>query len=323
MNKRRLGKSDIEITPIGLGCWQFSQGNGIAGRTWENLPQDSVTEIVSVALKGGISWFDTAEMYGRGQSERALASALTRLGVKPGSVTVATKWFPIFRTAHSLESTIGTRLACLDPYPIDLYQIHQPWSFSPIPKQMHEMAKLLKAGKIRTVGISNFSAKQMQIAYDALAAEGVTLVSNQVRFNLLDRSIERNGILEAARKLGVTIIAWSPLAQGVLTGRFHDDPSLAKKVSGMRRMAGHLGPAGLERSRPLVDELRAVARAHGATVSQIALAWEVSFHGETVVAIPGATRPAQAEQSAGALAIRLSSAELARIDEKSRAAAKG
>jgi len=319
MNKRRLGKSDIEITPIGLGCWQFSQGGNFIGRAWESLPQEAITSVVDTALKSGINWFDTAEAYGKGQSERSLAAALTTLGVKPGSVTVATKWFPFFRTARSIASTIETRIACLAPYPIDLYQIHQPVSFSPIPAQMKEMAKLVKAGKIRTVGISNFSAKQMEIAHTALASEGVTLVSNQVRFNLLDRSIERNGILATAKKLGVTIIAYSPLAQGVLSGRFHEDPSLAKKVSFMRKAVGRLGPAALERTRPLIDELRLIARAHGVSISQIALAWEVSFHEDTVVAIPGASRPAQAEQSAGALAIKLSTAEMARIDEKSRA----
>jgi aryl-alcohol dehydrogenase-like predicted oxidoreductase len=183
---------------------------------------------------------------------------------------------------------------------------------------MKEMAALLKAGKIRSVGVSNFSAKQMQTAHDALAAEGIVLASNQVRFNLLDRSIERNGVLETAKKLDITIIAWSPLAQGILTGRFHEDPGAMRKTSGLRRMMNRLGPGTLERTRPLVDELRAIARAHGVSVSEAALSWEVSFHGETIVAIPGASRPAQAEQAAAAGDLRLSAQEISRVDQLAR-----
>lgn len=320
MQKRRLGRTDIEITSIGLGCWQFSQGANWMSRVWDTVPQETITVIVDTALKGGMNWFDTAEAYGSGRSEQMLSAALSKLAVKPGSVVVATKWFPIFRTSRSIPATIDTRVACLDSYPIDLYQIHQPWSFSPIPAQMREMAKLLRAGKIRSIGVSNFSARQMERAHTALASEGIVLASNQVRFNLLDRGIERNGLLEAAKRLGITIIAWSPLAQGALTGRFHEDPSLMQKLSPMRKMMGRLGQAGLARSRPLIDELRLIARAHGISVAQVALAWTVSFHGETVVAIPGATKAAQAEQSAGAKGVRLTEKELARIDELSRAA---
>jgi aryl-alcohol dehydrogenase-like predicted oxidoreductase len=319
MEKRRLGKTDIEITPIGLGCWQFSQKANLLGRIWDSVGIEAITSVVDTALKGGINWFDTAEIYGNGRSEENLSAALKKLGVKPGSVVVATKWFPLFRSAGSIESTIGIRLSKLNPYPIDLYQVHQPFSFSSVPEQMKEMAKLLRAGKIRSVGVSNFNVARMETAHAALAAEGIVLASNQMRFNLLDRSIERNGVLESARKLGVTIIAYSPLAQGVLTGRFHEDPAARQKVSLGRRMGPALSPAGLKRTAPLIDELRLIARAHGVTVGQAALSWTVRFHKDTVVAIPGATKPGQAEQSAGSMAVRLTDKELARIDELSRA----
>jgi aryl-alcohol dehydrogenase-like predicted oxidoreductase len=319
LKKRRLGKTDIEITAIGLGCWQFSQRANMIGRAWDTLSQETITSVVDAALSGGISWCDTAEAYGKGRSEQTLSAALSALSVKPGSIVVATKWFPVFRTSRSIAQTIDTRLSCLAPYPIDLYQIHQPVSFSPIPEQMKEMAKLLRAHKIRSIGVSNFSAQQMTLAHDVLASEGIELASNQVRFNLLDRSIEKNGVLEAAKNLDVTIIAWSPLAQGVLTGRFHEDPQAARKVSQMRRLSNRLGAAGLERSRPLVDALRLVARSHGVSVAQAALNWEVTFHGETIVAIPGGSKPSHAEQSAGAMGFTLSAAELSKIDEASRA----
>jgi aryl-alcohol dehydrogenase-like predicted oxidoreductase len=277
---------------------------------------------VGTAVKGGIGWFDTAEAYGKGNSEKALAAALSSLSVRPGSVVVATKWFPFFRTARSIGATIDTRISCLGGYPIDLHQIHQPASFSTIPTMMEAMIDLLKAGKIRSIGVSNFSARQMEQAHAALAAQGVALASNQVRYNLLDRRIESNGVLESARRLGVTIIAYSPLAQGVLTGRFHEDPEARSKVSRFRRMLGAMRPASLERSRPLIDEMRLIARARGASLGQVALSWTVTFHDSHVVAIPGASRPAQAEESAAAMGLRLSDKERARMDELSRAAAK-
>jgi aryl-alcohol dehydrogenase-like predicted oxidoreductase len=317
--KRRLGKTDIEITRIGLGCWQFSQGSKGMSAVWDAVDQETINGIVGAAISGGISWFDTAELYGRGTSEQTLAKALTAAGARPGQVVIATKWWPFARRARSIETTIDTRLSCLSPFPIDLYQVHQPFSVSPVAAQMKAMARILKAGKIRAVGVSNFSTRRMELAHAALASEGIVLASNQMRFNLLDRSIERNGVLDAAKKLGVTIIAYSPLAQGVLTGRFHEDPGAGRKVSTMRRMLNGFSPARLTQSAPLIDEMRAIGRAHGASVAQVALCWETSFHGETIVAIPGATKKSQAEQSAGAMSFQLSSTELTRIDALSRA----
>jgi aryl-alcohol dehydrogenase-like predicted oxidoreductase len=318
MEKRRLGRTDIQITPIGLGCWQFSQGQGMMGRFWAVLDDATIEGIVGASLDKGIGWFDTAEAYGKGRSEQVLSASLSARKVAPGSVVIATKWFPLFRTASSIARTIGERLACLGAYPIDLYQIHQPLSFSSIRAQMKEMAALVRSGRIASVGVSNFSARQMEEAHAALAAEGIPLASNQVRYNLLDRRIERNGVLQTAKRLGVTVIAYSPLAQGVLTGKFHDDPSLVAKVSGARKLIGAFSPQGLVRTAPLVHEMREIGRGYGVSASQVALNWLVNFHGETVVAIPGASKPRQAEESAGAMSFRLLDKELARIDELSR-----
>ena len=315
MTTRRLGRTDIEITPVGLGCWQFAQGTA---RYWGTMSAAAIQDVVAAAREAGIGWFDTAEAYGSGTSERMLSRSLLSLGATPGTVVIATKWRPWMRTARSLGATIERRLECLRPYPIDLHQIHQPASFSPIAAQMKEMTRLLKAGRIRSIGVSNFSASQMESANAALAAEGLALASNQVRFNLLDRRIERNGVLETAKKLGVTIIAYSPLAQGILTGKFHEDPGAMSKASGLRRIMSRLGPRMLDRTRPLVEELRSVARAHGTSSAAVALAWEIGFHGDTVVVIPGATRPAQVRESAAAGEIHLSTRELARLDELSR-----
>ncbi|WP_224243351.1 aldo/keto reductase [Hyalangium gracile] len=318
MQRRRLGKSDIEISVVGLGCWQFSEGFGLVGGFWEALPPETVQEIVDASLKGGINWFDTAEAYGHGRSEQALAGALERLGKKPGEVIIATKWLPLMRGALSITETIDERIACLSPYGIDLHQIHQPFAIATIEAQANAMADLVKARKIRTVGVSNFSEKRMRAMHAALARRGIPLVSNQMPYSLLDRRIESNGVLAAAKELGITIIAYSPLAQGLLSGKFHDDPTLIRKSPGPRKFLPSFRPRGLARTRPLIDELKKIATAHGATPSQVALNWLAHFHGDTVVVIPGATKRRHAEENVGSTAFTLSQDELRRIDEVSR-----
>ncbi len=158
----------------------------------------------------------------------------------------------------------------------------------------------------------------MRAAHETLARRGIPLVSNQMSYSLLNRSIESNGVMQACKELGITLIAYSPLAQGLLTGKFHDDPALLKKVTGLRKLTSGLWAGALERSRPLVDELRKIAAAHGATASQVALNWLAHFHGDTVVVIPGATKRRQAEENVGAMGFKLTQDELNRIDELSR-----
>jgi len=318
MPLRSLGRSPLRITPIGLGCWQFSGGGGLGGNYWPALPPEVENGIVAASLEAGINWFDTAELYGNGRSEAALARALLAAGRKNGDVIVATKWLPLLRSAGSIRATIGVRRARLAPFGIDLHQVHQPIAFSTVAAQMNAMADLVEAGAIRTVGVSNFSARRMRMAHAALAARGVPLVSNQVRYSLLHRAIESNGVLQAAGELGVTIIAYSPLGQGVLSGKFHRDPSLIRARSGPRKWLPDFRRGRLERSRPLVRALEEIAAAHGATPSQVALNWLAHAAGQTVVVIPGATSVAQAVENGGSLGFTLAPAEAERLEELSR-----
>jgi aryl-alcohol dehydrogenase-like predicted oxidoreductase len=313
-NLRNLGKSDLKITPIGLGCWQFSKQSNFAGKYWPSLEDEVVQNIVRLSLEGGINWFDTAELYGKGASERALSAALQTLEKKPGEVIIATKWWPVFRFASSLLKTIDDRIKALDPYPIDLHQVHMPFGFSSEKEEMKAMAKLVKEKKIRYAGVSNFSAKKMRSAWETLQKEGISLVSNQVRYSLLDRKIESNGILETAKELGITIIAYSPLAQGLVTGKFHDNPDLIKKL-GYRSHMPAFRPSSLAKSRPVVDLVKELALKYGVTHSQVALNWLIHFHGDTVVAIPGATKETHAKENTGAMAFRLSDEDMKRLDE--------
>jgi len=313
---RSLGQTGIQVTPIGFGAMELSGGGGMLGLAFPPIPQSEKNAIIQAALDGGINWFDTAEIYGAGVSERSLAAGLQAAGKPPGDVVIATKWFPLFRTAGNIARTIDTRLRFLGGYPIDLYYVHQPYSFSTPEAEMDAMADLVEAGKIRSVGISNFSAERMRRAYAALYKHGLPLATNQVRYSLLDRKIETNGILNTARELGISITAYTPLGSGLLTGKYHQHPELLKNKSFFWR--GRI-QRQLEASRPLVAALEEIGRNYDATPAQVALNWLIWFNGELVVTIPGATKASQATDNAGAMRFRLNEAELARLDELSRA----
>jgi aryl-alcohol dehydrogenase-like predicted oxidoreductase len=316
IQKRSLGKTGIQVSPIGLGVMEFSGDGGLLGRVFPVITQEEKNSIIKAALDGGINWFDTAEMYGAGTSERSLSAALKAAGKRDDEVVVATKWFPIFRTAGNIPSTIHNRLRFLDGYSIGLYMVHHPWSFSSPEAEMEAMADLVAAGKIRSVGVSNFNPERMRRAANALKKRGLPLAVNQVQYSLLHRKIETDGTLDTAKELGVTIIAYTPLASGLLSGKYHKNPELLARQSSWRR--GRL-QRDLETSRSLVAAMEEIAARYQATPAQIALNWLIYFQGETVVTIPGATKVRQAQESAGAMQFRLSADELARLDELSRA----
>ena len=314
--KRTLGKTNIEVTPIGLGMMEFAGGGGLMGSAFPIIEQENKNATIKAGLDGGINWFDTAELYGSGVSEASLAIGLKAAGKKDADVVVATKWWPLFRTASNIPKTIGDRLRYLDGFSISNYMVHQPFSFSSPEAEMEEMAKLVEAGKIRSVGVSNFSAEKMRRAHRQLQKHRLPLAVNQVRYSLLDRRIERNGILETAKELGVTIISYTPLESGLLTGKYHKNPELLDKKSTIRRV---MFQRNMEKSRKLISTMEEIGCKYNATAAQVALNWIIYSQGDIVVTIPGVTSPRQAEDNAGAMKFKLSDDDIAQLDELSRA----
>jgi aryl-alcohol dehydrogenase-like predicted oxidoreductase len=304
---RRLGKTDFEITPIGFGAMEFSGGKGMIKYLLSAVPPEQQDEVIKVALDRGMNWIDTAEIYGSGESERAVSKGLQAAGVSPGEVMITTKWMPVMKRAKSMHNAAAKSTRRLDPYPIDLYLVHRPESLSSIDTQMDEMAKLVDSGTIRAVGVSNFSASKMRKAHEALEERGIPLAANQMHFSLVKRNIEFNGVLETAKELGVTIISYTPLGQGSLTGHLHKNPELLEEMTRLRRsrLRGQL-----KKTKPLVDALEAIALEHEATIAQIVLNWTVNYHGDTIVSIPGATKTYQAEDNANAMRLSLSKEQM-------------
>jgi aryl-alcohol dehydrogenase-like predicted oxidoreductase len=312
---RHLGKTDIMVTPIGMGVMEFAGGGGLISYMFPVISQEEKNAIIKAALDGGINWFDTAEMYGAGVSEQSLATGLKAAGKSDKDVIVATKWRPFLRMASNIPHTIHDRLRFLDGFSIANYMIHQPYSFSSPEAEMNAMADLVEAGKIRSVGVSNFSSARMRRAHAALAKRGLPLAVNQVRYSLLTRKIETNGVLETAKELGVTIVAYTPLERGALSGKYHKNPELLSRMPGWRKA---IMQRRLDRSRKLIEAMDEIASVHDVTIAQVALNWLINFNGEIVVTIPGATKVHQAEENAGAMKFRLSDDDMTRLDDVSR-----
>jgi aryl-alcohol dehydrogenase-like predicted oxidoreductase len=193
---------------------------------------------------------------------------------------------------------------------VELYQHHFPARSASIPELMGLMADAVEAGKIKAVGVSNYSAEQMRLAHAALAERGIPLASNQVEYSLLHRQPETNGVLEACRELGVTLIAYQPLASGALTGKY----APGSRVRGLRRfMMSQFRSKGLETVAPVVALLREIGGRYSKTPAQAALRWLLEK--ENILPIPGAKNGLQAAENAGALSFALTPAEVEALDQ--------
>jgi len=301
-----LGKTGIRVSPLGIGAWQWGDrffwgyGNGYGDA--------DLRSAFEVTLNSGINFIDTAEIYGPHTSERKLGELFQ---TQKAEVVIATKFFPLpWRWRRGdLGRALRGSLKRLGVPRVDLYQTHWPFGPGAIEMWMEAMADASNDGFIRAVGVSNYSVEQMKRAHDMLAKRGVLLASNQVEYSLLQHSPERAGLSAACKEMGVTLIAYSPLAKGLLSGKYTPDnpPPLAR-----RRRYNHERLAAMQ---PLIGLTKEIGQAHGGrTSSQVALNWLMC---KGALPIPGAKNVKQAQDNAGALGWRLTDAEVAALDEAS------
>lgn len=300
MESTKISVGNISLPALGIGTWSW--GDSLFWGYGSNYGEKEVEEAFEAAIAGGAAFFDTAEVYGLGESERLIGRFLQQTS-QP--VQIATKYFPLpWRfSKQAVADALTASLNRLQVERVALYQVHMPLDFFMGQSTLMEaLAAEVKRGRIGAVGVSNYSATQMQQAYDFLAHYDVPLAVNQVRYSLLTRKIEQNGILETARKLGIIILAYSPLDQGLLTGKY--TPETASQVQGARKLDPKFSASGLSKIEPLISELKQLGEKYQKTPVQVALNWLVAQ--ENVIPIPGAKNPKQAAENAGAIGWQLS-----------------
>ena len=303
-----LGNTGIAITPLGIGTWAW--GDQVMWGYGKGYGDADVRAAFDATVAAGINFFDTAEVYGLGRSEKLLGQFIRESGQ---SFVVATKFmpFPFWLTKNALRRALRNSLKRLGMPRTDLYQMHFPLPPVPVETWMDAMAEAVEAGFVRAVGVSNYDQAQMGRAHTALAKHGIPLASNQIFYSLLHRDPEFNGVAQLCKDLNVTLIAYSPLEKGILTGKYTPDnppPGPRKRIYSREY---------LQKAQPLIEMLRDFGDAHGGkTPAQVALNWTIC---KGAVPIPGAKNVRQVQSNAGALGWRLTDDEVAALDELSLA----
>ena len=301
-----MGKTNEKISTIGLGTWQFSEA-------WGVLEYEKAKEIVSKAIEVGINFFDTAAVYGRGKSEEFLGRAIRELEVRD-QVFIATKIPGDFLSRDDVFKSVEKCLKRLQVKTIDLMQVHWPpaWHNYPTCEYMRALERLLYLGKIRYIGLSNFPPELVESARNCLSTTDI--VSLQIRYNVIERDAEKE-LIPYAEKSKMTILAWSPLAKGAVTGKY--TPENILEFTDVRKGDPIFYPDNFKQVYELVKALKEIAQKYNKTPAQVSLNWLISYS-PVVVPIPGAKKPSQVEDNAGAIGWRLSYEDLRKIDEISR-----
>jgi len=296
-----LGRGGPKVSAIGLGMWQAG------GKAWGDDVRDvDSRKAMERAADLGINLVDTAEAYGDGHSETVMARAIKEVG--RDRVFIATKVGGWHLRADDVRKACAGSLKRLGVRDIDLYQVHwpDPWSQVPLRETMKALEELHRAGKIRNIGVSNFAVRDLKEARSHLSRADIA--SNQVLYNMLQRNVEAE-VLPYCRREGIAILAWSPLGKGILSGKYHNGKRPKDRV---RSDEDLFKPSNVRATIPLIRELRRLAQAHGKTPAQVALAW-LRRHPH-VIPIPGAKRPSQAEENAGASGWSLSGRDIRTLE---------
>lgn len=311
MKTARLGKSELQITKVGLGTWAIG-GPWLFG--WG--PQDDNDSIKAIieAMDVGVNWLDTAPIYGFGHSEEIVAKALSQTSIKP---IIATKcgivWSKTVQreTCLKTESIIGECDASLKRLKIDvidLYQMHWGDPDEDIEEGYEAMAKCVKAGKVRYLGVSNFSVEQMK---RVMKIHPIT--SLQPPYSMFRRDIE-DEILPFCKKNNIGVIVYSPLQKGLLSGKFTSAKVAALPEDDVRHKDSNFKSPLLEVNLKIVEELKGIAKRNRITLAQLAIAWTLGKP-EVTAAIAGARREGQIKETAPAADIKLSADDIKKIEE--------
>ena len=303
-----LGRTNLTIPPLCIGTWSW--GDSLFWSFGKDYNEADLKQAFDNAIASGVTFFDTAEIYGLGKSEQFLGQFIRQTD-QP--IQIATKYMPLpWRfTGQAVHDAVTESLKRLGVNSVALYQVHMPFDFFMSKKTLMEaLAEEVKQGRIGAIGVSNYSADQMREAQGYLAAKGVPLAVNQVRYSLITREIEANGILNTAKDLGVTILAYSPLAQGLLTGKYK--PENADSVTGARKIDPRFSRQGLEKLQPVIDRLTQIGAKYDRTPAQVALNWLIAQG--NVIPIPGAKNATQAKQNAGAIGWAMEPEEVEQLD---------
>lgn len=308
----RLGNSNVTTAPLGIGAWAW--GDKLFWNYGKDYDETQLREAFNAAIDSGITLFDTAEIYGTGDSEKLIGRFIKE---RNQPVQIATKYFPLpWRfNGDAIADALSGSLKRLQLPSVALYQVHMPFDFFMSKKTlMNALADEVEQGRIQAIGVSNYTAEQMRHAHSVLSDRGVPLAVNQMPYSLLGRQIETNGVMETARDLNVTILAYSPLAQGLLTGKYAPENDV--RPSGVRSFSPQFSREGLEKIQPIVSLLREIGQKYDRTPAQVALNWLIAQG--NVIPIPGAKNADQSRQNAGALGWLLTADEVDAIDRVTR-----
>lgn len=297
----RLGDTSLKVSTVGLGCWQFGAREWGWGREYGKA---QAIATINRALELGINLIDTAELYGWGVSEQIIGEAIRG---RRDDVVIATKVSAWHLRYSQVLKAAERSLRRLGVKTIDLYQVHFPNPLIPIKSTMRAMEHLVRDGKIRYIGVSNFGVKRLRAVQEALASSEIA--SDQVKYNMLQRRVE-DSLIPYAEKEGISIIAYSPLAQGLLTGKYGPNNPPPR---GARSFNTLFSARNLRSAAPIIEALSTIARKRGKSIGQVAINWLLMS--PSVVAIPGAKNPAQIEENAGAAGWGLTTDEMSIIGE--------
>jgi aryl-alcohol dehydrogenase-like predicted oxidoreductase len=311
MQKKRLGNSDLELTPIGVGAW--AMGGGGWAFAWGPQDDNESVAAIEAALDGGVNWIDTAAVYGLGHSEEVVARAVKGRPAKPLVFTKCERvWDEAGKIsgrlkADSIRRECEASLRRLQVDAIDLFQIHWPMPDEDIEEGWSTLAQLKKEGKVRWIGVSNFDVRQME-----RCRKIAPIASLQPPYSAISPEVE-NEILPYCEQHGIGVIVYSPMKSGLLTGKMTKERVAAFPEDDFRKRAPAFQEPALSKNLELANLMRAIGERHGRSAGEVAIAWTLR-HPAVTAAIVGMRSAAQAQGVLGALEFRLSPEEIAEID---------